>query len=188
MSTRLSSSSSPSSSFLRDARNPLLGLLDDLGDRVSGRRGKCGGSDSAGASKRGVSGIMESSNETRSGSKGDGGDESATASMSAGAVAFSDMFEAPGGRVARSESVRTARVASKKRGGSMPVSNSSRKDALLLGLLSGPSSRTDRGAARAAAVASASAATAPLLGILSGPAKRTGRHRHSNAVAVATAA
>jgi hypothetical protein len=165
-----------SSSALKDARVPLLGMLDDLGDRVSGRSSSGSGGGSVG--RRGVGGGGRSGAVVQGGiGKGAVGSAAATA-----ASLFGDMFEAPGRRVRRSEKTRAVRAAAKNGHGNASSSSAAaaaaaavnRKDEVLLGLLSGPSDRAGR-AGRSAKRAAAGAVNAPLLGILSGPGKRTGR-------------
>ena len=180
---------------MKDAREPLLGMLDRLGNRA-GR-----GSDwSVGRMGR---------------ARSNGFFGTTTSAVAAGD--FGDVIEPPGRRVRRSEKARAVRTAAKKGNNTAGFSSSSsssvgtdKKDAPLLGILSGPSKRVNRGGARRSAMsnlfeapgcrvrrslkmrseraaakerhgASTSSKVASekndslLLGLLSGPSNRTGR-------------
>ena len=161
---------------MRDARDPLLGMLDDLGDRV-GRRGSHG---RAGAPPPPCASASASAHETSSSSFDDERD--------------GDLFESPGGRVRRSANHRAVRAFAKSGGApTAPPTASACKmnDEAALGILSGPSDRCGRSneckkekAGRDDARggrAEPHVAAKPLLGILSGPGKRVGRkHRREN--------
>lgn len=175
--TAAASAASPTTD-LREARTPLLGLLDNLGDRVSRRGGVKSSSTTTMAAAGGL------------GEKRGGGGTVMGAIRRKATAALSDMFEAPGRRVRRSNKTREIR-----RAAAAATTNSAGKEQkVLLGLISRPSSRAGRAERRARAAAAAAASTTggrqakSLLGILSGPGKRTGRACRDGTVAVAVAA
>ena len=165
---------------LREAKDPLLGVLDEIGDRA-GRAPRAG--------RR-----TEFWRSTAARRRGDLSGASATPELAARWFLDDDLLECPGGRVRRSDAHRAVRDAVR---GVDPATRgkspeSAREQRRLLGILSGPSDRlgraeraargderAKRGAGRRGKTYDAGKSAESVLGILSGPGRRLGRERRA---------
>lgn len=165
---------------LREAKDPLLGVLDEIGDRA-GRAPRAG--------RR-----TEFWRSTAARRRGDLSGASATPELAARWFLDDDLLECPGGRVRRSDAHRAVRDAVRgvdpaTRGKSPERAREQRR---LLGILSGPSDRVGRaeraargderakrGAGRRGKTYDAGKSAESVLGILSGPGRRLGRERRA---------
>ena len=166
---------------LREAKDPLLGVLDEIGDRASrapraGRR-------------------TEFWRSTAARRRGDLSGATATPELAARRFLDDDLLESPGGRVQRGDARRAVRDAARdprdfaNRGASNERAREQRK---VLGILSGPSDRVGRaeraargderarrGVGKRGKTYDAGKSAECVLGILSGPGKRLGRERRA---------
>ena len=166
---------------LREAKDPLLGVLDEIGDRA-GRAPRAG--------RR-----TEFWRSTSARRRGDLSGASATPELAARWFLDDDLLECPGGRVRRSDAHRAVRDAVRGVDPATRVKKSpdvAREQRKVLGILSGPSDRVGRaerasrgderarrGAGRRRKTYDAGKSAESVLGILSGPGRRLGRGKRA---------
>ena len=167
---------------LREAKDPLLGVLDEIGHRAdrapsAGRR-------------------TEFWRSTAARRRGDLSGATATPELATRRFLDDDLLESPGGRVRRGDARRAVRDA-RSRGVDTAnrgerADESAGEQRKVLGLLSGPSDRVGRaeraargderarrGVGKRGKTYDAGKSAACVLGILSGPGKRLGRERRA---------
>ena len=164
---------------LREAKDPLLGVPDEIRDRAGPSAGR----------------PTEFWRSTAARRRGDLSGATATPELAARRFLDDDLLESPGGRVRRGDARRAVRDAAR---GVHPANRGERADESageqrkVLGLLSGPSDRVGRaeraargderarrGVGKRGKTYDAGKSAACVLGILSGPGKRLGRERRA---------